>query len=80
VHAGLYLSIGMTRFSPSGFSLIPPGTKMAGPVISMVKNSNGQLSGFVKMRTPLLLGKIELAKNCTATMGIDSRKSIWVCN
>jgi len=28
----LYLLSGMTAFPPSGFSLIPPGTKIAGHV------------------------------------------------
>jgi hypothetical protein len=28
----LYLWMGMTRFPPSGFSLIPPGTNFAGQV------------------------------------------------
>jgi hypothetical protein len=43
---------------------------MAGHVIRRVKDSDGPLSGLVKMRkTVLLLGKIELTKNCTATIG-----------
>jgi len=47
--------------------------------VSMVKDSDRQLCGFVRMREPgLLPGKIELTKNCTATM--DSGKSIWECN
>ena len=46
--------------------------------VSMVKDSDRQLCGFVRMREPgLLPGKIELTKNCSATM--DSGKSIWEC-
>lgn len=47
--------------------------------VSMVKDSDRQLSGFVKMRKPGLFSKIELTKNCTATMDMDSGKSIWEC-
>jgi len=48
--------------------------------VSMVEDSDRQLCGFVRMRKPgLLLGKIELTKNCTATMDMDSGKSIWEC-
>jgi hypothetical protein len=48
--------------------------------VSLVKDSNRQLAGFVKMRkSGLLLGKVELTKNCTATMDMDSGKAIWEC-
>ncbi|MGA6984998.1 MAG: hypothetical protein WBZ01_02995, partial [Terriglobales bacterium] len=36
--SGLYLWMGMTVFPPSGFSLIPPGTNLAGHVISYPGN------------------------------------------
>jgi hypothetical protein len=48
--------------------------------VSMVRDSDRQLCGFVRMRKPgLLLGKIELTRSCTATMDMDSGKSIWEC-
>jgi len=46
--------------------------------VSMVMDSDRQLCGFVRMRKPgVFPGKIELTKNCSATM--DSGKSIWEC-
>src|SRR5271163_2987235 len=35
--SGLYLWMGMTVFPPSGFSLIPPGTNLAGHVSKQTK-------------------------------------------
>jgi hypothetical protein len=46
----------------------------------MIKDSDRHLSGFAKVRKPgLIVGKLELTKNCTATMDADSGKSIWEC-
>jgi hypothetical protein len=48
--------------------------------VSMIKDSDRHLSGFAKVRKPgLIVGKLELTKNCTATMDADSGKSIWEC-
>jgi hypothetical protein len=48
--------------------------------VSMIKDSDRHLSGFAKVRKPgLILGKLEITKNCTATMDADSGKSIWEC-
>jgi hypothetical protein len=48
--------------------------------VSMIKDSDRHLSGFAKVRKPgLILGKLDITKNCTATMDADSGKSIWEC-
>jgi hypothetical protein len=48
--------------------------------VNMIKDSDRHLSGFAKVRKPgLILGKLEITKNCTATMDADSGKSIWEC-
>jgi virulence-associated protein VapD len=48
--------------------------------VSMIKDSDRHLSGFAKVRKAgLILGKLEITKNCTATMDPDSGKSIWEC-
>ena len=46
----------------------------------MIKDSDRRLSGFAKVeKARLILGKLEITKNCTATMDADSGKSIWEC-
>ncbi len=47
--------------------------------VSLIKDSDRQLSGFVKMRKSGLLSNIQLTKNCNATMDTDSSKYIWEC-
>ena len=48
--------------------------------VNMIKDSDRHLSGFAKMRKPgLLTGKLELTKNCFATMDEGSGKYIWEC-
>ena len=48
--------------------------------VSMIKESDRRLSGFVKFRKSSgLFSKVELKKDCTATMDVDSGKSIWEC-
>ena len=48
--------------------------------VSMVKDSDRHMTGFAKVHKPgLLLSKLEITKNCTATMDADSGKSIWEC-
>ena len=42
--------------------------------VSLIKASDRQLSGFVKMRKAGLLSHIQLTKNCVATMDADSSK------
>src|SRR5580692_2426625 len=48
--------------------------------VSLIKDSDRHLSGFAKMRKPgLLLSRLELTKNCTATMDADSGKYLLEC-
>jgi virulence-associated protein VapD len=48
--------------------------------VSTIKDSDRHLSGFAKVRKPgLILGKLEMTKNCIATMDADSGKFIWEC-
>ena len=48
--------------------------------ISMVRESDTRLSGFVKVRKSSgLLSKVELTKNCVATKDADSSRFIWEC-
>ena len=47
--------------------------------VSMVKESNRRLSGFVRIRRSTGLLKPQFTKNCVATMDADSAKYIWEC-
>jgi len=48
--------------------------------VSMVKDADRHMTGFVKLKKPgLLTGRLEIHKDCTATMDADSGKSIWEC-
>jgi len=48
--------------------------------VSLIKESDRQLSGFVKFRKSSgLLSNIQLSKNCIASMDADSGKQIWNC-
>jgi virulence-associated protein VapD len=47
--------------------------------VSLIKESDRRLSGYVKMRKAGLFSKIPLTKNCIATMDADSSKYIWEC-
>jgi protein involved in sex pheromone biosynthesis len=48
--------------------------------VSMVKDSDRHMTGFAKVhKADGLFSKIEVTRNCTATMDTDSGKSIWDC-
>jgi hypothetical protein len=48
--------------------------------VSMIKDADRHMTGLVKFKKPgLLTGRLELTKNCMATMDVDSGKSIWEC-
>jgi virulence-associated protein VapD len=48
--------------------------------VNLVKDSDRHMTGFARVHKPgLLLSKLEVTKNCTATMDADSGKSIWEC-
>jgi virulence-associated protein VapD len=48
--------------------------------VSLVKDSDRHMTGFARVHKPgLLLSKLEVTKNCKATMDADSGKSIWEC-
>ena len=48
--------------------------------VSLVKDADRHMTGFARVHKPgLLLSKLEVTKNCTATMDADSGKSIWEC-
>jgi len=48
--------------------------------VNLVKESDRRLSGFVKFRKSAgLLSKVQITKNCTATMDADSSRYIWEC-
>jgi hypothetical protein len=48
--------------------------------VSMIKESDRRLSGYVKFRKSSgLFSKAQLSKNCVATMDADSSKYIWEC-
>ena len=48
--------------------------------VSLIKESDRRLSGFIKMRKSAgLLSKIQLTRNCVATMDADSSKYIREC-
>jgi hypothetical protein len=48
--------------------------------VSLIKESDRRLSGFIKMRKSAgQLSKIQLTRNCVATMDADSSKYIWEC-
>jgi hypothetical protein len=48
--------------------------------VSLIKESDRRLSGFVKFRKSAgLLSNVQLTKNCVATGDADSSKYIWEC-
>ncbi len=48
--------------------------------VSMVKDSDRHMTGFAKVhKADGLFSKLELTRNCSATMDADSGKSIWEC-
>lgn len=48
--------------------------------VSLIKDSDRRLSGFVKFRKSSgLFTKVQLSKNCVATMDVDSGRWIWEC-
>jgi hypothetical protein len=60
-----------TKFEQDGFVV---------EQVSMVKDSDRHMTGFARIHKPgMILSKLELNKNCTATMDVDSGKSIWQC-
>lgn len=60
-----------TNFEKQGFTV---------EQVSLIKESDRRFSGFVKFRKSSgLLNKVQLTKNCTATMDADSSQFIWEC-
>jgi hypothetical protein len=60
-----------TNFEQRGFTV---------EQVSLIKESDRRLSGFVKFRKSSgLFSKVELKKDCVATMDADSRNYIWEC-
>jgi hypothetical protein len=48
--------------------------------VSMVRDSDRHMAGFARMRKPgLILSRLDLTKNCTATKDETSGRSIWQC-
>ena len=48
--------------------------------VNLIKESDRRLSGYVKFRKSSgLFSKVQLSKDCVATMDADSGKSIWDC-
>jgi hypothetical protein len=60
-----------TNFEQRGFTV---------EQVSLIKESDRRLSGYVKFRKSSgLFSRVELRKDCVATMDADSRKYIWEC-
>ena len=48
--------------------------------VSLIKESDRRFSGFVRFRKSSgLLSKVQLSKNCIATVDADSSQYIWGC-
>jgi len=48
--------------------------------VSMIKDSERHMTGFAKVhKTGLFLSKLQVTKNCNATLDADSGRSIWEC-
>jgi hypothetical protein len=47
--------------------------------VSLIKDSDRHLSGFVKFRRASGFIRPQLTRNCVASMDVDSGKSIWEC-
>jgi hypothetical protein len=48
--------------------------------VSMVRDADRHMSGYAKMRKPgLILSRIDMTKNCTATMDAGSGRFLWEC-
>lgn len=60
-----------TKFEQKGFIV---------EQVSMVRDSDRHMSGYAKMRKPgLVMSRIDLTRNCTATMDEGTGQSIWEC-
>ena len=47
--------------------------------VSMIKESDRRLSGYIRVRKSKGLVKLEFSQNCAATMDADSGRYIWEC-
>jgi hypothetical protein len=48
--------------------------------VNLVRDSDRHMSGFARVRKPgLILSRLDMTRNCTATMDEGSGKSIWEC-
>jgi hypothetical protein len=48
--------------------------------VNLVRDSDWHVSGYARVRKPgLILSRLDMTKNCTATMDEGSGKSIWEC-
>jgi hypothetical protein len=48
--------------------------------VNLIKDSDRHMSGFAKVHKPgVLLSKLVLTKDCSASMDIESGLSIWEC-
>jgi hypothetical protein len=48
--------------------------------VDLIQDSDRHLSGYARVRKPgLILSRITITKNCTATMDENSGQFIWEC-
>jgi hypothetical protein len=48
--------------------------------VNLIQDADRHLSGYARVRKPgLILSRIDMTKNCTATMDENSGKFIWEC-
>jgi hypothetical protein len=47
--------------------------------VALIKDSDRHLSGYVKIRKASGIIRPQFMKNCSATMDVDTGKSIWEC-
>lgn len=47
--------------------------------ISLIKDSDRHLSGYIKYRKASGIIRPQITKNCVDSMDVDSGKSIWQC-
>ncbi len=59
-----------TKFESEGFTVTE---------VSLVRESNYKLTGFVRVEKKVLVVPLKLTKNCTVTMDNTSRQTLWEC-
>jgi PBP1b-binding outer membrane lipoprotein LpoB len=59
-----------SKFESEGFTVTE---------VSLIRESDFKLTGFVRVEKKILVVPLKLTKNCTVTMDNTSRQTLWEC-